>query len=171
MRITSLLGWVWESPLHLGGYSDLEKHPSEAVDPGTFDVRFSGDGIDSWLRGWMLLAWLKKLGATSLALISRSLVHRLRHCTLTLATATSTRLRWHHSRPSRRLLSGWTMQMERGGRAHALRGDDLGGALTDEGLVDLPSQQSLGFGPQPRTMGGEPLSPGRPAFPRGAPPQ
>ena len=56
IRITSLLGWVWESPLHLGGYADLEKHPTEAVDPGSFDVRFSGDGIDSWLRGWMLLA-------------------------------------------------------------------------------------------------------------------
>ena len=56
IRITSLLGWVWESPLHLGGYSDLEKHPTDAVDPGTFDVRFSGDGIGSWLRGWMPIA-------------------------------------------------------------------------------------------------------------------
>ena len=58
IRITPLLGWVWESPLHLGGYSNLEKHPTDALlaNPGTFDVRFSGGGIDSRLRGWMLLA-------------------------------------------------------------------------------------------------------------------
>ena len=65
LHISQFLGWVWEYPLHLGGYADLEKQPSEAVDPGSFDVCFSVDGIDSWVRGWMILASVygKTLGA------------------------------------------------------------------------------------------------------------
>ena len=74
LRITQFLGWTWDKPLHLGGYADLEKQPSETVDPGSFDVRFSGDGIDSWLWGWMLLASVygKTLGSDAYDDVMRS---------------------------------------------------------------------------------------------------
>ena len=56
IRVTSLLGWAWEIPLLLEGTADIDKYPTSAVDPGTFNERFAGDSIDLWIHGWHLLA-------------------------------------------------------------------------------------------------------------------
>ena len=68
-------------------------------------------------------------------------------------------------------------RMERGGRSRTLGGEDPGTVIVEDDQSEQPltiefdnyQSDTSDFGPHPRSLGGEPLPPGRPAFPRASP--
>ena len=68
-------------------------------------------------------------------------------------------------------------QMERGGRLRTLGGEDPGVVIVEEDQSGHPlaidcryhRADASDFEPHPRSLGGEPFPPGRPAFPRAPP--